>query len=268
MSYPILKKITQYNQTWIPLAAVGGIQHSTGNGEDSDEGNFQYFNSGNRGANAHFFLDADSITQTVETNTVAYHARNPANSLMWGCEMCETRNLEKFKEIWARQVWLWAHIFVEVANPKITKVDTKTLRSHDEENKLNHPGDPENHQDPTAYFKMFGKTMDDMRREVQKTVNDMLMLKVINNPYLINRPQYWLDNAREGCNVEGGWAQIIILKFVAMFAKVKSFPEAVDWLYTKEIINSPDLWKKNAIDGRVISGANMRWLLIGMGRML
>jgi len=154
------------------LTSTGGIQHSTGNGNDTADNNYQYFNSGDRGANAHFFTDAENILQFVETNQRAGHARSPANSMFWGCEMCETRDKEKFRKIWDNQVWLWSYLF-RIA--RITKVSIENLRSHAEENEINHAGDRNNHTDPNDYFAKFGKTMDDMRTDVQKMLNIAIM---------------------------------------------------------------------------------------------
>lgn len=169
--YEIIKKITSYNQSEKWFNATGGIQHSTGNEKDTSLGNANWFNTGNRGGNAHYFTDNLNIVQTVETNQVAYHARNPANGNKWGCEMCQTLDANEFNEIWKRQVWLWGYLFTEVANPKITNITIETLRSHDEENQINHIGDRDNHTDPTGYFALFGKTMQDMRDAVQKYID-------------------------------------------------------------------------------------------------
>ena len=49
------------------------VVHYTANDGDSDEGNAQYFQSPNRNASAHFFVDDESITQTVELEDIAWH---------------------------------------------------------------------------------------------------------------------------------------------------------------------------------------------------
>jgi len=41
------------------------VIHDTGNANDSDEGNANYFCTGTRNASAHYFVDDDSITQVV-----------------------------------------------------------------------------------------------------------------------------------------------------------------------------------------------------------
>jgi N-acetylmuramoyl-L-alanine amidase CwlA len=74
------------------------VIHYTGNDCDTDSANVKYFQSPNRGASAHYFVDDDSITQSVPDNYIAWHCgtsgtyyhkicRN-ANSI--GVEMCDT----------------------------------------------------------------------------------------------------------------------------------------------------------------------------------
>ena len=49
------------------------VIHYTANDGDSDEGNANYFKSANRKASAHFFVDDDSITQSVNIKDIAWH---------------------------------------------------------------------------------------------------------------------------------------------------------------------------------------------------
>lgn len=74
------------------------VMHYTGNDGDSDEANANYFKTPDRGASAHYFIDDDSVTQSVPDNYTAWHCgaksyRHPecrnANSI--GVEMCDTR---------------------------------------------------------------------------------------------------------------------------------------------------------------------------------
>ena len=48
------------------------VIHYTANDGDSDEANGNYFDDTYRGASAHYFVDDDSITQTVPDDYVAY----------------------------------------------------------------------------------------------------------------------------------------------------------------------------------------------------
>lgn len=230
MSYEIINRITKYNQTNILFNAKGGIQHSTGSpvGEDSDEGNFAWFNGGNRGGNAHFFIDDDSLSQFVDTKYQAYHARYPANSLYWGSEMCETKNALKFQKQWDRQVWLWAYLFTQVANPKITKISIDNLRSHDEENQINHKGDKDNHTDPTKFWGKFGKTMDDMRHDVQIEINKM-------------NGGITMEDIRKALNIpDASWAkeQVEILKKNGLISSEHDPNEIVSFGVFAQIMNN------------------------------
>lgn len=49
------------------------VIHFTANDGDSDESNANYFRSPNRKASAHFFVDDDSITQSVDIKNIAWH---------------------------------------------------------------------------------------------------------------------------------------------------------------------------------------------------
>lgn len=49
------------------------VIHYTANDGDSDENNGKYFNGANRNASAHYFVDNNSITQSVPDNYVAWH---------------------------------------------------------------------------------------------------------------------------------------------------------------------------------------------------
>lgn len=48
------------------------VIHYTGNDGDSDEANTTYFTGANRQASAHYFVDDDSITQSVPDNYIAW----------------------------------------------------------------------------------------------------------------------------------------------------------------------------------------------------
>lgn len=48
------------------------VIHYTANDGDTDENNGKYFNGANRNASAHYFVDGDSITQSVPDNYIAW----------------------------------------------------------------------------------------------------------------------------------------------------------------------------------------------------
>ena len=83
------------------------VIHYTANDGDTDEANANYFKVNNRQASAHFFVDDDSITLSVELNNIAWHCGGNVyndvkktgggkyhnictNSNSIGIEMCDT----------------------------------------------------------------------------------------------------------------------------------------------------------------------------------
>lgn len=75
------------------------VMHYTANDGDTDEANANYFrNNKGLGASAHYFVDDDSITQSVPDGYVAWHCgasvyKHPfcRNTNSIGVEMCDTR---------------------------------------------------------------------------------------------------------------------------------------------------------------------------------
>lgn len=49
------------------------VIHYTGNDGDTDSSNAKYFQRPNIGASAHYFVDSDSITQSVKDQDIAWH---------------------------------------------------------------------------------------------------------------------------------------------------------------------------------------------------
>lgn len=83
------------------------VIHFTANDGDSDEGNAKYFQAPGRGASAHYFVDDDSITESVHWKNIAWHCGGSiyndvnktggaklrgicTNSNSIGIEMCDT----------------------------------------------------------------------------------------------------------------------------------------------------------------------------------
>ena len=72
------------------------VIHYTANDGDSDENNAKYFKNNVLYTSAHYFVDDDSITQTVPDNYIAYHCgakyyKHPTcrNSNSIGVELCD-----------------------------------------------------------------------------------------------------------------------------------------------------------------------------------
>lgn len=269
MQYPIIQKFISKNRPGTPLLSRGGVIHETANSNDSDEMEQNYFDKNDVQASAHAFIDADSITQCIPWNEVAWHAGRTANRQFWGIEMCHTKDPIKFIEIWNRAVWLFANLFTQEAYPKIYSVSPTNLMSHAEVSKAWKETD---HMDPVEYFKFHNKTVDMFRRDVQVAINDMLFNRAVKCSKIIKSPEYWIENCQPGRNINGAYAHQVILNFVAMFKICNSFEECIDWMISKKIINKPEPntidWKVSAMEGKTIAGANMRWMLIAIGKIL
>lgn len=72
------------------------VIHYTGNDGDTDEGNSIYFLNNVLKTSAHYFVDSDSVTQTVPDNYIAYHCGAKAykhkecrNSNSIAIELCD-----------------------------------------------------------------------------------------------------------------------------------------------------------------------------------
>lgn len=74
------------------------VIHYTGNDGDTDSANAKYFQTANRGASAHYFVDDDSVTQSVPDTNIAWHCGTSGkyyhstcrNTNSIGVEMCDT----------------------------------------------------------------------------------------------------------------------------------------------------------------------------------
>lgn len=94
----INKKISAYNHYNGRDGVKYIVIHSTGNTGDTAKNNVDYFSRANRGASAHFFVDDNSIWQSVEEYNGAWHVGDGhgrygiTNRNSIGIEMCGTDN--------------------------------------------------------------------------------------------------------------------------------------------------------------------------------
>ncbi|MGZ3814836.1 MAG: stalk domain-containing protein, partial [Mucilaginibacter sp.] len=135
---------------------------------DSDESEVAYFkkNWRTRQAFVHTFVDIDSITQTAKWEFKAWGCGN-GNARFISIEMCSASSQDEFKQIYDRTCWLAASKLFE---RKLGVVDGVTLVSHDWVHR-NLGGTT--HSDPIAYLKQWGKTWDDMVKDIQHVYNTL-----------------------------------------------------------------------------------------------
>lgn len=159
--------LNQYNRPRTPLTPQGIVLHDTEGHDDTDEGNYSYFNRGNRSASAHYFADQDSISQFIPDNEEAWHAGYNANIRYLSLELCHTDVATDFTEIWKRGVWLVASKCIQYgwspSNP------SQVLTHHMVSDRWHET----THTDPDGYFQSFGKTFADIIADVEAMIKTL-----------------------------------------------------------------------------------------------
>lgn len=114
------------------------VMHYTGNEEDTDEANAKYFANGSRSASAHFFVDDNSIHQSVELRDIAWHCgassykhTNCRNSNSIGIEMCCTAGNYKVSTKTQKNAAFLCARNCELLRIKASQVDKYVLRHYD-----------------------------------------------------------------------------------------------------------------------------------------
>lgn len=164
--YEITVDFLLMNRTFKLFSPVGMVVHETATPNATDENEVKYYNSGNRHADVHGFIDYDSITQTAPWNERVNGAGPSANSRFIQIELCHFDDPSKFQEIWDRGVWLFAWVFVNIL--KMATVTKDNLMGH---NEISEKWHETNHTDPYGFFADHGKTVDDFRADVQKEID-------------------------------------------------------------------------------------------------
>ena len=170
-------KLIQNNRSGSRLNPIGIVVHETATPGATAEREYQYFNSADRGASAHAFVDWEDVIQTIPYDEVAWHAGPTANSRYIGIELCRPsgHDPEKFGRVWNNAVSLFADLFRENGFGEVT-VDN--LLSHAEVSSRWRESD---HTDPVGYFAEYGKTVNEFRDAVQNELNGGTQVATIND---------------------------------------------------------------------------------------
>ena len=81
---PINRKISNYNHSSRNGNSIKYIvEHYTGNLGDTAKNNVDYFYGGNRSASAHYFVDDNSIWQSVEDSNAAWSVGDGRDWCLW-----------------------------------------------------------------------------------------------------------------------------------------------------------------------------------------
>ena len=119
---------------------------------------------------AHGVIDVDGVHLFLPLDTVAYQVGNwygNCNSI--GFELCEYTDLKKAKKVY--------NIAVEYYAMLVKKYGLKVsdIIGHKEAHDVWHHGS--NHSDPDDYFKTFGKSMKEFRKDVEKELKGRSTVK-------------------------------------------------------------------------------------------
>lgn len=155
------------NRSKVKIKPVGVVLHETATPGAMAASEVRAFNTHDWKASAHGFIDWEEDVQTLPWDIKGWHAKEPANTMFIGIEMCrphngDPRKKERMQATYLASVNAVARIFHYVL--KIDKVSKENLMSHDEVRKK---WNNTTHVDPTSYLKEIGKNMDEFREDVQ-----------------------------------------------------------------------------------------------------
>lgn len=149
------------------IKPIGVVLHETATPGATAALEVKAFNSHDWGHSAHGFIDWTEDVQTLPWDTKGWHAKEPANSMFIGIEMCrphdgDPRKIDKMQATYLASVNAVARIFHYVL--KLDKVTEENLMSHDE---VRAKWKKTTHVDPTYYLSQIAKSMDKFREDVQ-----------------------------------------------------------------------------------------------------
>lgn len=157
MAYAVDEQLLSHNRPGTPLEPQGIVIHATDTPGATAQNEHDYFNSGDRQASAHYFVDWAEIIRTIPENERAWHAGPTANSRFLSVEMCEPGGIDqswKFDRIWQHTVWLVADACVRYGwNTE------NNVFSHRGISAMYHETD---HTDPIQFLAEYGKKWDDL----------------------------------------------------------------------------------------------------------
>lgn len=145
------------------LNAEGIVLHDTATPGATAQNEFEFF-SRYTGANAHAFIDWIQDLQIIPWDHQAWHAKDPANQKFIGVEMCVPKghDPEKANIVYWATVDAFARIYRYILG--IRTVTKDNCMSHHE---VTLKWRRSTHTDPTAFFKEYGRSMDQFRADVQ-----------------------------------------------------------------------------------------------------
>lgn len=216
---PINKKLIKYNHSSRNGQSIKYIVlHDTGNkskGAGADN-HYRYFNGGDRQASAHYFVDDKEIIQTVEDSQASWHCGDGrgkygiTNQNSLGVEICINADGD-YKKAVANTVDLIKYLMSK-HNISFAQV----VRHYDASRKIC-PGTMR--ENNWARWHAFKKSLAEQPRDKLSEALEVLVAKGI-----INTPDYWRENAREGKTVNGTFAAALIERMAALLLEKHPTP--------------------------------------------
>jgi N-acetylmuramoyl-L-alanine amidase len=203
----VTKRLIKYNYS--PGNDIKYIViHDTGNKRKDANAyaHYRYFNSGNRRASAHYFVDDKEIIQTVEDNNASWHCGDGkgkygiTNHNSIGIEICINEDGDYEKTV---------DNTIDLVKCLMEKQDVpldRVVRHYDASRKICPRSMSENNWEKWWEFKEI--LSENTKDELSKA------LKVLTKIGVINSPEYWVQNAVKGKTVKGEYAEILIKRVV------------------------------------------------------
>jgi hypothetical protein len=164
MGYTITQQFIHHNRSYEPLIPIGLILHDTETLNATAQNEQAYFDSAERDASAHFFVDWTQIIQTIPENEVAWHAFNYANHHFLSIELCTINDPNQFQEAYKRYIWLAAYLCNKYHwNPDEDVHSHKWVSEHYE-------GD---HVDPIPWLAKWGISWDKVIADIKEELSKM-----------------------------------------------------------------------------------------------
>jgi N-acetylmuramoyl-L-alanine amidase len=147
----INEQLLKYNRSYKPLSPQGVVVHSTATPGATAQQEYMYFNSGYKGASAHYFVDWIEILRVIPENEIAWHAGRTANSRFLAVEAWGPSGYapKHFALVWTNLINLLVDICTRY------NWTSEQIWSHKGVSELWHETD---HVDPYPYFNKYGKT--------------------------------------------------------------------------------------------------------------
>jgi N-acetylmuramoyl-L-alanine amidase len=210
---PINKKLIRYNFSSRNGQGIRYIViHDTGNpraGADA-EAHFNYFNGGDRGASAHYFVDDSRIIQLVEDEKASWHCGDGrgkygiTNQNSLGVEICINAD-GNYNRALSNTLALTRHLL----NKHALAVE-QVVRHYDASGKIC----------PATMRADNWARWWEFKQDLLKALDPELerAIELFVKKKLMDSPAYWRENARPGKTVNGEYAGLLLKRTAAYIA--------------------------------------------------